>query len=442
MWLKEERLKTNLSVKVMAVAVTAAEQQAALEKASADLKFLLSKEGVSVLNQAKIFHVGITTMQLFSTFVSDEKDLRDMLKVNLELDPSQDIAHRVQVAAFTCAFLSARVRREKQSEVDAEMQSRQMIKPLPKSDYLAMRIAFESKFDKMDDKHTPSRDYLERKMEDIESGEWRAEPLSEAASKDELEPDILTPVWDASGKLTVKKQSTTVPLPVNPEELRRRLHILGSGLVMLGMRHTNRPELQGISPNDIHKYLDYLLGEHCYGMVAKSAEGYTVATVPWALVIAYEHAIRKRACRLLNEGAHTSFLLALREAMLDPVTKERNFTTPLALSASKSKSEVAYSDNRETSRDRGLGSKGHKKSNFKGVGKKGNFKGSGKGSSKGASKTPEGKPICFRFNNPRTGCTSKKCRFSHSCGFCFSKAHPSYQCPGKSKGPDTAGGAA
>ena len=88
----------------MAVTITAAEQTAALESASADLKSLLSKEGVSVLNQAKVFHVGVKTTQLFSTFVTDETDLRGVLKTNLELGPATRVADRVQVAAFTCAF--------------------------------------------------------------------------------------------------------------------------------------------------------------------------------------------------------------------------------------------------------------------------------------------------------------------------------------------------
>ena len=102
----------------MAVRITAAEQAAAVDAATADLKFLLSKEGVSVLNQAKVYHVGIINIQLFSTFVSDEKDLREFLKTNLELDPATDVASRVQVAAFSCAWL-------------------------PKSDYLATRVSWK-----------------------------------------------------------------------------------------------------------------------------------------------------------------------------------------------------------------------------------------------------------------------------------------------------------
>jgi len=425
-----------LTLSVMAIRIDATQQRAALESASADLKFLLSKEGVSVENQAKLYHAGIRTMQLFSTFVVDEADLRKLLKDNLELDPSSDIVHRVQVASVTCAFLSAKVRREKQSEVDAEMATRQWQKPMPRTDYLAMRIAFESRHWRLEDKMIPGKEYLERKLEDLESGEWRAEPLSEVISKDELEPDILTPVWDPSGKLTVRKQGTSIPLPAGPEELRRRIHILGTGLIMLGLRHTNRPELQNISPGDWHKYLDYILGEHCFGMVAKSAEGFTVAAPPWPLVLAYEHAIRKRAAQLLNEGSENLYIEALKKSVLDPVVKERNFTTPLALSVSRPRSDPSRLDTvkppkTDFRKDRFNKSKGGGKGKMN--------KGSGKGSSKGSNKTPDGQSICFRFNNPNGGCKAKKCRFVHVCSFCFSKAHPSFQCQGKSKGADTQG---
>ena len=230
----------------MAVTLTAAEEQAALDSATPDLKFLLSKETVSVTNQAKLFHIGVKNIQLFTTFVTDVTDLRSVLKTNLELDPAVRLGDRIQVAAITCAWQAATVRREKLSEVEAEMQSRQWQKPLPKTDYLAMRLAFEQKFWKLEDKMIPGKDYLEKKMEDLESGEWRAEPLSEVTSKDELEPDVLTPVWDPSGRLTVKKQSTTVPLPSNPEELRKRIHLLGNGVIMLGMRHTDPKVYVGV----------------------------------------------------------------------------------------------------------------------------------------------------------------------------------------------------
>jgi hypothetical protein len=47
-------------------------------------------------------------------------------------------------------------------------------------------------------------------------------------------------------------------------------------------------------------------------MVAKSAEGYTVAAPPWALILSYEHAIRKKTAQILNDGGAMTFVEALK----------------------------------------------------------------------------------------------------------------------------------
>jgi hypothetical protein len=45
-----------------------------------------------------------------------------------------------------------------------------------------------------------------------------------------------------------------------------------------------------------------------------------------------------------------------------------------------------------------------------------------------ASTTPDGKRICYSFNNKATPCDRHKCQFLHVCGRCF-KDHPLWQCP-------------
>ena len=70
--------------------------------------------------------------------------------------------------------------------------------------------------------------------------------------------------------------------------------MMGTGLIMMGLRHTNRAELQGISPQDFHTYLNYLLGDHVWNLVARDANGDSVAHPPWAQVLAYERAVRKK----------------------------------------------------------------------------------------------------------------------------------------------------
>ena len=58
----------------------------------------------------------------------------------------------------------------------------------------------------------------------------------------------------------------------------------------------------------------------------------------------------------------------------------------------------------------------------------------GKGGGKGftnqgmAFATPDGKSICFKFNNQSEKCKAgNKCKYLHVCGVCFKK-HPAYEC--------------
>ena len=93
----------------------------------------------------------------------------------------------------------------------------------------------------------PSKEYLEKKLQELENGEFRAETLAEVVSKDEIDPDVLVPIFDSKGSLSVKKGSTNVPLPTGPEQLRRRLNVMQNCLMMLALKHVNREEIQDVS---------------------------------------------------------------------------------------------------------------------------------------------------------------------------------------------------
>ena len=56
-----------------------------------------------------------------------------------------------------------------------------------------------------------------------------------------------------------------------------------------------------------------------------------------------------------------------------------------------------------------------------------------------ASHTPDGKPNCYRFNNPREKCKAKKRRFEHVCGLCYSPKNPTHACGDKTRQEDTQG---
>ena len=132
-------------------------------------------------------------------------------------------------------------------------------------------------------------------------------------------------------------------------------------------------------------------------------------------MLQYEHAIRKHANKVMARAGYT-FGAALVHAYKEPSVKERNFTTPLALHAKRPQPWNATE--RPTKRKNGKG---------RGKGK------DGKGAKKlkeGSDRTPDGQPICFRYNG-KGGCKQgAKCHFVHVCMLCFGK-HPATQCPQK-----------
>ena len=90
-----------------------------------------------------------------------------------------------------------------------------------------MRQAFAFKFGELEDKRIPAKEHLEKKL----SGEFRAEPLTEIISRDEVDPDTL---------LSIKKGGSTAAMPSSPEQLRLRLTVLQNALIMRQLRPSRR----------------------------------------------------------------------------------------------------------------------------------------------------------------------------------------------------------
>ena len=286
-----------------------------------------------------------------------------------------------------------------------------------------MRTAIEKRYGMIEDKIMPAKEVVEKKLAEVEAGEYRAEDLAEIVSKDEVEPDTVIPIWDAKGQLAMRRGSTKVAEPTNAEELRRRLTVL---MVMVSLKHSSRQELQGSWDEAIEQYKDYLLREFVYGLAAKDSEGQTFAR-------SYEKAVRKQMVKLTNtEGK--PLVVALKAAWKDGTVKERHFTTPLALHAKRPPPPW-----REQPPPKWRQPEQGEKGKGKGKGKQQK----GKAAGHCETHTPEGDPICFRFNTPGEKCKVKKCKYRHCCGICHSEKHAMFQCNPKNRqnppAPDTSG---
>jgi hypothetical protein len=361
--------------------------------------------------------VGVVNVKQFAAFAEDRADLKKIAKDNFEIDMDVDMANRVKVSKIVVAWDTAKARSTKQAEIEGESQFRRVPKDLGPGDFQAMRESFETRWWELEDKRVPGKSYMEKKLDEVEKNELKAELLSEVVSQEEDDPDSLKTVWSVGGELKAVKVGAKVSLPGNPEELRSRITLMGTAWIFVSSQQTHRPYLRDLNPRLFQEYLDYLLGEFVYGMCGRDGRGEPLASPSWSLVISYEHAVRSKAMSLVRKGS--TFADALRAAWEDPLVKERFLNTPLALESVKRPFSSIGNDRQE------------QRAPAKGK-SKGKNKGQGKGKNKAnttdcKSETPSGKKICFKYNNKGNTCSSKTCRFAHVCGRCFEN-HPMYEC--------------
>ena len=408
------------------MAVLTLEQK--LDLGASDLRFLLTNHGIKDDHQGALFEAGVDTMAKFAAFVTTAADLVEVLKKEFSLGPATSLANRAQVASYTVAWQSAQARTKQQAEVEATSETREWAKPIPTSDYIAMRQRFAKAFGEPEDRRIPAKEYIEKKLAELEAGEFRAETLGEVLSRDEVDPDVLVPHWDAKGHLSVKKGSSSVAMPTGPEQLRLRLTVMYNALAMIKLKHPGRNELTDINADLIEKYKDYLLGDYVYGLRSAEAAGSMIP--PWTLVLGYEHAIRKFANKLVSQEGY-KFGEALKKAWKDATIKERHFISPLSLYGKRS-AEPPQPAGAEKPGKRGK--KGGKKGAKSTKGQQTTYP-----SGKGSSRTPDNQPICFRYN-AKGGCKKgAKCHFTHVCSICFGQ-HPRHQCTtATAKAADTQG---
>ncbi len=55
-----------------------------------------------------------------------------------------------------------------------------------------------------------------------------------------------------------------------------------------------------------------------------------------------------------------------------------------------------------------------------------------------AARTPDGKSLCYGYNDLSVKCRKKDCPFLHVCGRCFAR-HPIYACTGNKSMPPVGG---
>ena len=420
------------------MALTAAEALA-LARMAPDLQFILGEREVPLQLQAALSSAGFRSLGLFNSMVDSRAELRALLRADFDLDPAAvglaagvPLERRVNVARVVDAWDTSRKRQEEQDRSQAEQKASRLPMTLSRAQHINLRSRYERDFGRVGDKGWPCQALVERRFEEVDEGEVRADQLSEVVSQEELIDDPVGAVLDKDGAIRLRRAPRSVPQPATSVELWARVKVLGVTFQLAAYKHSSRLWLATASPQVWQLHLDYILGDKIGGFVVKMGEHSVRA--PWQIILSYEYQVRKTACRLImfDDMDLASAMLA---AQRDLDTKEQFFSTPTALSVSLAKplsTKRLWTDAppvqtpfAKLKRDGKAAGKGDDGGKGKGKTKKLKKKGSGK-SNWPNNKTPDGRNICFKY---QTGaCSNTGCSFVHVCTQCFGP-HPMSACP-------------
>eukprot|EP00435_Cladocopium_sp_Y103_P026843 s3622_g6.t1 len=338
--------------------------------------------------------------------MSTRAEVRAAVTGEIGLDHTAGNVERRSVALLLSAWETARTQQKANDESRAEARTTMVPRPVPANEYAMLREALETQLGRLKDFEVPSKSLVASKMDDVELNVPRVEDLRDVSSIEDGEADVLQGSLDAStGIFRMKPARATVLMPKNPEELRLRHRRLAIAWEVVKTKHRNPVWLQGRLLDIYRQLSDHILGRHVAGLQLPGGQ-----TPQWETVLKYELEIRKRAYEAVRQGDEPTLEAALTKAMKDSEVMNLHFIIPVTTAAASSASSSSTPTARTASP---AGSKG---------GSKGKAKGGVRPAKKLHVKTPDGRPLCFKFNN-NGKCAAKNCNYVHQCQRCLG-AHP------------------
>ena len=304
------------------------------ENMDADLQFILSESGVSLHRQAAIAR-RYGSLRKFNAIGDDRGQLRTACLQDFAI-PQDTPDNRAEVAAIVAAWETAKEFVSKEVELRAEAKVLGQPKILQSHERQSMIRAVERIHGTLGESETPSSDYLALKAEETELNEPSASPLDEIISKRDNASSTIQSSVDTAGHLRVTRTKNKAKMPSNTEEYRKIMRVEMFAWLCMSARYRAKNWLHGLEASDFNKFVYFILGERVLGIQIPTSDGGHQRVKPdWAIVLSFEHKLRKEAMRLVvNEGF--TLANALRAVTKDADLKEAFFTTPVALRAAAS----------------------------------------------------------------------------------------------------------
>ena len=348
---------------------------------TSDLQYIWDDSEVSLDLQYR-FAQHYRSLRVFIALGETTADIRTALKNDFQVDPNSGADQRAETAKVVSAWTAGRQLYEKETELHAESKVLGMPRNLQHSERQAMLKAVEAALGVLPEHDTPSSEYLAMKVEECENGEILASSLDEITSKTHKNTSSLQTSLDTAGHVRVVKNKSKGTLPNNTEEYRQALKLEAVTWMCMAAKFKSKHWLSDLKADHFQRFVEYILGDRVNAIKVPYDNQHVAIKPNWALVLQYEHRLRREAFKLVNRGEAT-LGDALVRVTKDPDLKEAYFTTPLALTTAET--PVKYQktsqkgNNEWTNRQKG-----------KGKGKFQQHKGFGKGAKNNASKGKHG----------------------------------------------------
>ena len=400
---------------------------------STELRFIWSEREVPDNLQILIGDAGYRTLGLFGSMVDTAPELRTALGRDFGLDPAENgiladesRLRRATIARVVDSWGAAKRMTTERDKAAAESKANKAPFTLDRGHHIMLRQRFQTQFGTRLDSAYPCNAMIERRLEEIEEGEPKPDLMTDVISAEAAVDDLVGSVLDKDGVWRTRKSSKSIPLPVDSEDLRARMKLIGISYQIASYKHLSRAWLSTTSPDLWLTHVDYIMSEEVAGLCIRVQD--QNVTPPWSTILEYEFQIRKLALkRVVYDGLDIS--AALEFARKDALTKQWYFETPTSVNASISRKRGAGGGDQGNEQKKGKGR--GKAGKGKNAGEKAAEKVAGKGRGKKGGKhkhshTPDGRMICFRFQTG--GCTGKGCTYVHICSNCLG-SHSLKDCP-------------
>eukprot|EP00434_Breviolum_minutum_P020185 symbB.v1.2.017800.t1/scaffold1394.1/size200789/23 len=347
-------------------------------KLNPELQSLLDARRVDPAIQAALYDAGVDTMGMLAAIAISRAELQTFAKDVLGVDPSAVPGDMVRFATVFLSWQSASNRIKVQDEHNSELAAQKQPKSIPPLEMASLKQQFEKLYYKLKESETPARASFEDLCEQLDAGSL--------------------------------------------EELRSTLVLMGNHFIFARLRYSNKATLATLSPFTFLDYIGYIMGKHVAQMETQTVDGIALHRPSVKLLVNYDHQMRKEVVDQMNEGQEMADQLHVVIKNAD--IRERHFSTPLAVSSAAQSLEGG----------RGKGDHDRKYQPYPppkgGKGKKGkDGKGKHKGKYKGEflhSTTPDGRQLCFAWNNKAEGCKGG-CNRVHACRICLSTSHATFE---------------